>query len=56
MVDNLFNGDMQRKATGVYDTMKDIIITLFGNVLFILSFIFEYKNKKLLIRYLIDNF
>ena len=56
MVDNFFNADMQRKATGVYDTMKDIIITLFGNILFILSFIFEYKNKKLLIRYLIDNF
>ena len=55
MVDNLFNGDMQRKATGVYDTMKDIIIAMFGNILFMLCFIFEYKNKKLLIRFLIDN-
>ena len=55
MVDNIFNADMQRSATGVYDTMKDIIITLFGNILFILSYIFEYKNKKLLIRFLIDN-
>ena len=54
-IDNLFNSDMQRRATGVYDTMKDIIVALFGNIIFILSYIFEYKNKKLLIRFLIDN-
>ena len=54
-IDNIFNSNMQRRATGVYDTMKDIIVALFGNILFILSFIFEYKNKKLLVRFLIDN-
>ena len=54
-IDNLFNQDMQRAATGVYDTMKDIIVTLFGNIVFILCFFFEYKNKKLLIRYIIDS-
>ena len=54
-IDNLFNQDMQRSATGVYDTMKDIIVTLFGNIIFILCFFFEYKNKKLLIRYIIDS-
>ena len=45
-IDNLLGEDMQRRATGVYDTMKDIIVTLFGNVLFILSFCYEYKEKK----------
>ncbi len=45
-IDSLLAEDMQRRATGVYDTMKDIIVTLFGNVLFILSFCFEYKNNK----------
>ncbi len=50
-IDSLLGADMQRRATGVYDTMKDIIVTLFGNVLFILSFCFEYKeNKELLIK------
>ena len=54
-IDNLLNQDMQRASTGVYDTMKDIIIALFGNIIFILCFWFEYKNKKLLIRSIIDN-
>lgn len=50
-LDYFFNQDMQRRATGVYDTMKDIIVTLFGNILFSLSFYFEYKDdKELLIK------
>ena len=53
-IDNLFNQDMQRAASGVYDTMKDIIVALFGNIIFILFYCLEYK-KKLLIRKIIDN-
>jgi hypothetical protein len=55
IVDTLFKLDMQRRATGVYDTMKDIIVALLGNILFIIWYLFEYKqNKKLLIRNYID--
>ena len=44
IIDNLFNMDMQRKLTGVNDTMKDVIVTLLGNILFILC----YKNNLLI--------
>ena len=54
-IDNLFNTDMQRSATGIYDTMKDITIALFGNILFILSYVYEDKNRGFLIKYMIDN-
>ncbi|CCY27334.1 MAG: hypothetical protein KIC82_05265 [Acholeplasma sp.] len=53
--DNIFNGNMQRRETGVFDTMNDIINGFIGNLLFILLYIFEYKlNIKLLINNLID--
>lgn len=55
-VDNIFNSDMQRKATGVNDTMKDIICAFLGSLLFNVSFYYEYKNnKKLLIQNFINN-
>lgn len=50
-VDNIFNTDMQRVETGVLDTMNDFIISLMGNLIFIVSFWYEYSgNKKLLIK------
>lgn len=53
--DNVFNSDMQRLKTGVFDTMKDIIIAFFGNILFILWFYYEYKNnQELLIKKFIN--
>ena len=54
--DKIFDSDMQRKLTGVNDTMKDIICAVLGNILFDISFYFEYKYKnKLLIHKFIDN-
>jgi len=37
-VDSLFNMDMQRRLTGVFDTMKDIIVALIGNLVFIMFY------------------
>lgn len=48
-VDNLFNMDTQRRASGIFDTMKDIIVTLLGNIVFIIWFYYEYKKKQKLI-------
>lgn len=55
-IDNIFNQDMQRMATGVNDTMKDIIIALFGNITFIFFYCFEYReNKNGLIKKFMDS-
>lgn len=50
--DNLLDGDAQRVvATGVTDTMKDIICALLGSILFSFCYLYEcLKNKKLLIK------
>lgn len=56
ILDKIFNSDMQRKLTGVNDTMKDIICALLGNILFNITFYFEYKYKnKILIHKFVDN-
>lgn len=47
MIDNIFKSDMQRKSTGTYDTMKDIIVAILGNILFIIWYFYEYKCKSL---------
>ncbi len=53
--DNIFNSNMQRRETGIFDTMNDIINGFIGNLFFIILYIFEYKIKiKLLINNLID--
>lgn len=51
-VDNLLGGDAQRViATGVTDTMKDIICALLGSVLFSFCYLYEcVKDKKFLIK------
>lgn len=55
IIDIIFKSDMQRKSTGVYDTMKDIIVAILGNVLFIIWYFYEYKYKiKLIVRKYID--
>lgn len=55
IIDTIFKSDMQRKSTGVYDTMKDVIVALLGNILFTLWYFYEYKfDSKLLIRKYID--
>lgn len=47
---------MQRVATGVNDTMKDMISALAGTILFNMWFYYEYANNhKLLIYNFIDN-
>ena len=50
--DNLLDGDAQRVvATGVTDTMKDIICALLGSILFSFCYLYEcLKNKTLLIK------
>lgn len=50
--DNLLGGDAQRVvATGVADTMKDIICALLGSILFSFCYLYEcLKNKTLLIK------
>lgn len=50
--DNLLGGDAQRVvATGVTDTMKDIICALLGSILFSFCYLYEcLKNKTLLIK------
>ncbi len=50
--DNLLGGDAQKVvATGVTDTMKDIICALLGSVLFSFCYLYEcVKNKNLLIK------
>lgn len=50
--DNLLGGDAQKVvATGVTDTMKDIICALLGSVLFSFCYLYEcVKNKSLLIK------
>ena len=42
-IDSIIGSDMQRRATGVFDTMKDIIAGLFGSILFAVSYLFKYK-------------
>ena len=44
--DTFFGSDMQRRATGVHDTMQDIIVCTIGHIMFILWYIFEVKMKK----------
>lgn len=48
-IDSITGGDMQRRATGIFDTMKDILVALLGNLLFLLWFYYEYKEKKKLL-------
>lgn len=50
--DNLLGGDAQRVvATGVTDTMKDIICALLGSILFSFCYLYEcLKNRTLLIK------
>lgn len=43
--DKLFGMDTQRASTGVYDTMKDIIAALIGNILFLSWYSYEYLDK-----------
>ena len=51
IIDTIFKSDMQRRTTGVYDTMKDVIVALLGNILFVIWYFYEYKyDKKILIR------
>lgn len=51
IIDTIFKSDMQRRQTGVYDTMKDVIVALLGNILFTIWYFYEYKfNRKLIIR------
>lgn len=55
-VDNVLGSDTQRAATGVFDTMKDIIVALLGNILFLVWYYYETKHSfKGCIHYLIDN-
>lgn len=50
-IDNIFTMNIQKVETGVTDTMKDVIIALLGNIIFLMGFIYEYTYKhKLLIR------
>jgi len=44
--DIIFKSNMQRLETGVEDTMKDMINAFIGNIIFILCYIYELKNKK----------
>lgn len=39
--DLFFKTDMQRKLTGVYDTMKDLFVALIGSIIFCVWYIFE---------------
>lgn len=49
--DKVLLKNTQRVETGVNDTMKDIIISLLGNLLFLVTFWYEYQNNcKLLIK------
>lgn len=48
--DNLLGGDAQKVvATGVTDTMKDIICALLGSILFSFCYVYEYTKKKSLV-------
>lgn len=47
LIDTIFKSDMQRRLTGVYDTMKDIIVAILGNILFVIWYFYEYKCKSL---------
>ena len=54
-IDTIFKSDLQRRNTGVHNTMKDIIVAIIGNTLFTIWYFYEYKFKtKLLIRKYID--
>ena len=44
--DNVVYSDMQRKITGVYDTMKDIIAAFVGTIMFNILFYCEYRNNR----------
>lgn len=57
IADNLLGGDAQRViATGVTDTMKDIICALLGCVLVSIEYAYEQTNKiKLLVNRFLDN-
>lgn len=55
-VDRIVGSDTQRVATGVFDTMKDIIVALLGNILFLIWYYYETRHSfKGCIHYLIDN-
>lgn len=55
-VDRIVGSDTQRAATGVFDTMKDIIVALLGNILFLVWYYYETKHSfKGCIHYLINN-
>lgn len=47
--DNIFNGNMQRKETGVFDTMNDIINGLIGNLFFVILYVLNNKTINKLI-------
>lgn len=53
--DNLFNKDAQNVlTTGVYDTMKDMIVAILSTILYCLSYWFEQKtNQKGIIYWLV---
>ena len=54
VVDSFIGSDMQRSATGVHDTMQDLIVCCIGHIVFIIWYIFEVKfNKPLIINKLI---
>lgn len=55
ITDTLFKTDLQRRLTGVHNTMSDIIVALIGNILFTMWYYHESKyNHKLLITKFID--
>lgn len=52
--DNLFNRDAQRvMATGINDTMQDMIVAFLGSILFSIIYAFEETNNK---KYLIKKY
>lgn len=56
IIDNVFGIDMQRATTGIFDTMKDVIVALLGNILFLVWYWYETRRGfKGCIHYLIDN-
>jgi len=50
MCDRLLDSDMQRKLTGVYDTMKDIISATIGSILFVIIYIIDYNKRGIILK------
>ena len=54
IIDSLVGSDMQRRTTGIQDSMQDIIVCSLGHIVFIMWYIFEVKfNKPIIIDKLI---